>query len=103
MGAYPSRRKAKRGVILSDSEQRIKDKMEAVGTPLKEWDIAINYGIKTGYNTAFIVDNATRESLIAEDPKSAEIIKPVLRGQDIQRYRAEWSGWCLINTHNGIR
>ena len=88
-------------IILSDSEQRIKDKMEAVGTPLKEWDIAINYGIKTGYNTAFIIDNATRESLIAEDPKSAEIIKPVLRGQDIQRYRAEWAGLCLIDTHNG--
>ncbi len=88
-------------IILSDSEQRIKDKMEAAGTPLKEWDIAINYGIKTGYNTAFIIDNATRESLIAEDPKSAEIIKPVLRGQDIQRYRAEWAGLYLIDTHNG--
>ena len=77
------------------------DKMEAVGTPLKDWDIAINYGIKTGYNDAFIIDNATKGALIAEDPNSAEIIKPVLRGQDIQRYRAEWAGLWLIGSHNG--
>ena len=88
-------------VILSPLEWGIMDKMEAVGTPLKDWDIAINYGIKTGYNDAFIIDNATKGALIAEDPNSAEIIKPVLRGQDIQRYRAEWAGLWLIGSHNG--
>jgi type II restriction/modification system DNA methylase subunit YeeA len=86
---------------LSSIEQSIMDKMEAVGTPLKEWDIALNYGIKTGYNAAFVIDNDTKEALIAEDPHSAEIIKPVLRGRDIQRYRAEWAGLWLIDTHNG--
>ncbi len=86
---------------LSAIEQSIMDKMEAVGTPLKEWDIAINYGIKTGYNAAFIIDEKTKESLIAEDPRSADIIKPVLRGRDIKRYRAEWAGLWMIDAHNG--
>ena len=75
--------------------------MEAVGTPLKDWDVSINYGIKTGYNDAFIIDDTTKEALIAEDPKSAKIIKPVLRGRDIQRYRAKWTNLYLIDTHNG--
>ena len=86
---------------LSDVEQSIMDKMEAVGTPLKEWDIAINYGIKTGYNDAFIIDNDTKEALIAEDLRSADILKPILRGRDIQRYRAQWAELWLIDTHNG--
>ena len=59
---------------------------------------AINYGIKTGYNAAFIIDKDTKEALIAEDPRSADIIKPVLRGRDIKRYRAEWAGLWLIAT-----
>ena len=88
--------------ILSHTEQRVIDKMRSVGTPLKEWDITINYGIKTGYNDAFIVDNQTKEALIAQDPKSAEILKPVLRGRDIERYRANWSGQWLIATFPAI-
>ena len=88
-------------VALSETEQRVKDKMEQVGTPLKDWDVSINYGVKTGYNTAFIINGATRDALIAADSKSAEIIKPVLRGRDIQRYSADWAGLYLIETHNG--
>ena len=62
---------------------------------------AINYGIKTGFNDAFIIDNQTKEGLIAQDPRSEDIIKPVLRGRDIERYRAKWAGMWLIDTHNG--
>ena len=87
--------------ILSHTEHSVMDKMKAKGTPLKEWDVDINYGIKTGYNEAFIIDDAVRQALIAEDSKSAEIIKPILRGRDIQRYRAKWAGMWLIDTHNG--
>ena len=58
-------------------------------------------GITTGFNDAFIVDNQTKEALIAQDPCSKEIIKPVLRGRDIQRYRAKWADMWLIDTHNG--
>ena len=62
---------------------------------------AIYRGITTGFNSAFIIDNRTYEALVAQDPKSAEIIKPVLRGRDIRRYRPEWAEKWLIDTHNG--
>ena len=82
--------------ILSPAELALKKKIEGVGKPLKEWDISINYGIKTGFNPAFIIDNQTRERLVHEDPKSAELIKPVLRGRDIGRYSANWAGLYLL-------
>ena len=90
-------------VILSEIEQRIKTKIEAVGTPLKDWDIQINYGIKTGFNEAFIINGEKRKELIAQDPKSAEIIRPILRGRDIKRYGYEFADLYLINTHNGVK
>jgi hypothetical protein len=60
-----------------------------VGTALKDMPITINYGLKTGYNDAFFIDGKTREKLISEDAKSAEIIKPLLRGRDIDAWRTE--------------
>jgi hypothetical protein len=90
-------------VILSPEEQKIKEQIEQVGTPLKDWNIEINYGIKTGLNEAFIIDSNKKEELIATDPKSAEIIKPVLRGRDIKKYKTEFADLWLINSHNGVR
>ncbi|KAA6312459.1 hypothetical protein EZS27_036613 [termite gut metagenome] len=90
-------------VILSPIEQRIKAKIEAVGTPLKDWGIKIYRGILTGYNEAFIIDRKKVDELIAEDPKSAEIIRPILRGRDIKRYGYDFADLWLINTHNGIK
>ena len=90
-------------VVLSSIEQQIKDKIEKIGTPLKEWNIQINYGIKTGYNEAFIIDGKKREELIKEDPKSVEIIRPILRGRDIKKYNCEFADLYLINTHNGVK
>ena len=81
---------------LSAVERSVMDRMEAVGTPLKDWDVKIYRGVTTGLNAAFIIDTATKEALIAADPKSAEVIKPVLRGRDIQRYQAKWAGLWLI-------
>ena len=89
--------------ILTAVEQSVMDKIEAAGTPLKDWDVSIYRGVTTGYNNAFVIDNATKEALVAADPKSAEIIKPVLRGRDIQRYRAQWSGLWLIYARKGVR
>ena len=86
---------------LSSIEQSIMDKMETSGTLLKDWDVKINRGITTGLNDAFIIDDETKEALIKDDPKSAKILKPVLRGRDIQRYRAKWADLYLIDTHNG--
>ncbi len=84
--------------VLSPLEWSVMEKMQRIGTPLKDWDVKINRGILTGYNAAFIIDTPTRDRLVAEDPRSAEIIKPVLRGRDIRRYRADWQGLWLITT-----
>ncbi len=87
--------------VLSAVERSAMDKMEAAGTTLKEWGVNIYFGIKTGYNDAFIIDSETKEGLVSQDPASSKIIKPILRGRDIQRYRAKWDGRWLIDTHNG--
>ncbi len=87
--------------ILSPAELALKQKIEHVGKPLKEWNINIYRGFTTGCNEAFIIDNQTKKRLIREDPKSAELIKPVLRGRDIGRYQANWADLWLIDTHNG--
>ena len=89
-------------VILTPIEQSIKRKIEAVGTPLKDWDIKINRGILTGCNEAFIIDEEKRQELIAQDPRSAEIIRPILRGRDIKRYGYNFAGLYLIAAHNGV-
>ena len=88
-------------VILSQIEQSIKRKIESVGTPLKEWDIKINRGILTGLNEAFIITKEKRDELVGKDPKSDEIIRPILRGKDIKRYEYDFQNLYLINTHNG--
>ena len=88
---------------LSSIEQSIMDKMEAVGTPLKEWDVSIYRGVTTGLNDAFIIDDVTKEELLTADPKSAEILKPVLRGRDIQRYQAQWARLWLITTFPSLQ
>ena len=90
-------------MILSDIEQRIKTKIEAIGTPLKDWDISINYGIKTGFNDAFIIDGEKRAELIAQDPKSEEIIRPILRGCDIKRYSYEFADLYIITTFPSLK
>ena len=95
-------------VILSPIEQSIKRKIEAVGTPLKNWDIQINYGIKTGFNDAFIINTEKRDEILSncqteeERTRTAELIRPILRGRDIKRYGYNWANLWLINTHNGI-
>lgn len=96
-------------VILSPIEQSIKKKIEAVGTPLKDWDINIYRGVLTGCNEAFIIDSEKRDEILTncqtedERKRTAELIRPILRGRDIKRYGYVDNGLYLINTHNGIR
>jgi hypothetical protein len=81
----------------------ILEKIRKAGKPLGEVvEKKFYYGIKTGFNEAFIVDETKREELIAADPKSAEIIKPFLRGKDVKRWKVEWSGLYLIKTEMGV-
>ena len=82
--------------IGSREELLLKRKIEDAGTPLKDWNVGIHYGIKTGYNRAFVIDGAKRDELVAADPKSADIIRPMLKGRDIGRYSADFQGTYLI-------
>ncbi|MGL2878917.1 DUF7149 domain-containing protein, partial [Helicobacter pylori] len=85
----------------------LRDKMESVGTPLKDWNIQIYRGILTGANEAFIITTEKREEILnacktQEERKRTEVlIKPILRGKDIKRYSYEWAHLWVINTHNG--
>ena len=69
-------------VILSPIEASIKRKIEAVGTPLSEWDIHIYRGVLTGCNDAFIIPTARRNEILAacrdeaERERTAELIRP---------------------------
>ena len=84
--------------ILSAVEQNIKRKIETIGVPLKKWSVSINYGIKTGFNDAFIISGEKKDELVAADPNSAEIIRPILRGRDIKRYGYTYADLWLIST-----
>lgn len=91
-------------VILSPIEQSIKKKIEAVGTPLRDWDINIYRGVLTGCNEAFIINTEKRDEILAncqtddERTRTAELIRPILRGRDIKRYGYEWAELWLIAT-----
>ena len=91
-------------VILSPIEQSIKQKIEAVGTPLKDWDINIYRGVLTGCNEAFIISTEKRDEILAncqteeERKRTEELIRPILRGRDIKRYGYNWAGLYLIAT-----
>ena len=89
--------------IINAVEASIKAKIAEHGKKLSEWNISIYRGILTGYNEAFIIDSQKKEELILEDPKSAEIIRPILRGRDVDRYKYNFAGQYLINVHNGIK
>ncbi|WP_120860637.1 class I SAM-dependent DNA methyltransferase [Helicobacter pylori] len=92
----------------------LRDKIEQSGTPLKDWGIQIYRGILTGCNEAFIIPTEKRDAILkncddvqkdergmSERERTKELIKPILRGKDIKRYRYEWADLWVINTHNG--
>lgn len=90
-------------VILSKSDYEIKNKIAVTGTQLKDWKIEINYGFKTGFNEPFFINEEEKENLIREDSKSAEIIKPLLRGREIKKYAYKFNENYVIFTHNGTK
>jgi hypothetical protein len=110
----------KRGVILrklskdawfigSDAEQRLKEKIERIGKRLKDWDVKIYFGIKTGLNKAFIITTEKRNEILAnckdegERKRTEAIIKPILRGKDINRYYYEWADLWIIGTFPALK
>ena len=74
----------------------LREKIRAGCKTLKEVYGSPLYGIKTGLNSAFVIDTATRDRLCAQDPRSAELLKPFLEGKDLKRWRAEPRGLWLI-------
>ena len=84
--------------IGKPAEMKLQEKIQNLGKPLKEWDVSIFRGVLTGLNEAFIIDTPTRDRILQQDPRSGEIIKPLLRGRDIRRYGYEWGGRWLIGT-----
>ncbi|MGQ9864255.1 MAG: Eco57I restriction-modification methylase domain-containing protein, partial [Bacteroidia bacterium] len=84
--------------IGSNAEQQLKEKIERIGKPLKDWDVKIYRGILTGLNEAFIITTEKRNEILAhcktdeERQRTEAIIKPILRGRDIKRYYYEWAG-----------
>ncbi|EAH6046769.1 class I SAM-dependent DNA methyltransferase [Campylobacter jejuni] len=93
-----------------ESTNALKTKIEKLGTPLKEWyGLNINYGIKTGYNEAFIITTEKKDEILAkckdedEKERTAKLIRKMLRGRDIKRYGYEWAGLWVIGTFPSLK
>jgi|Deesub1362A_J573_1020465.scaffolds.fasta_scaffold01312_4 hypothetical protein len=86
---------------------KLKNKIEKIGKPLKEWNVKIYFGIKTGFNDAFIITTEKRNEIISncktreERERTEKIIKPILRGRDIGKYYYKWAGWWIIKIESG--
>jgi len=94
-------------ILTKDEVLKLKEKIERIGKPLKDWDVKIYRGILTGYNEAFIIDNETRNRILSgckdeeERKRTQELIKPILRGRDIGKYYYKWAGLWIILTYSG--
>ncbi len=84
-------------------QKNLRNKIKNSGIPLKNWNIEIFRGIITGFNEAFFIDESTKNELIAKDKNNKKIIKPILRGRDLDRFRYDFANLYLIFTHNGIK
>ncbi|MGC8651501.1 MAG: Eco57I restriction-modification methylase domain-containing protein, partial [Minisyncoccia bacterium] len=94
-------------VLENDEISKLKEKIEKIGKPLKNWDVQIRFGIKTGFNDAFIINTETKNRILAncktdkERKRTEEIIKPILRGRDIEKWRYKWAGLWVIKIEAG--
>jgi type II restriction/modification system DNA methylase subunit YeeA len=111
---YQSKLSDNAWTLGDESVLSLKDKIEKAGKPLKDWDVKIYRGVLTGFNEAFIIDSEKRDEILRnckteeERKRTEDIIKPVLRGRDIEKYRYKWAGlWIIVipagwtNKHRG--
>ena len=85
------------------AERKLLDKLLVNSRPLKEYSTVTPLrGVTTGLNKAFLIDTETKNRLIQADPKCARIIKPYVRGQDVDRWAVEWAGLWMIFARRGI-
>ncbi|MBM2816429.1 MAG: class SAM-dependent methyltransferase [Ignavibacteria bacterium] len=89
-------------IIQTQKYQLIKSKVENQGIKLLNWNIKINYGIKTSLNEAFIINGKIKNDLIKKDSNSRGIIKPILRGQDIKAWQPEFADLWVIFIPKGM-
>ena len=104
IGDFPQVLLKKDGWVLEDPALvRLFERLMNQGTPLGEFVKGRIYrGVTTGLNEAFVINEAKRQELIEEDPRSAELIKPWLRGRDIGRWKPDWAGLYVIFTRRGV-
>lgn len=90
--------------ILNEIELSIKQKVEKAGIPLKNWDVEMYRGVLTGFNDAFIITSEKRDEILSncaddsERDRTAELIRPILRGRDIKRYGYDWANQYIVAT-----
>ena len=90
-------------LFLDNRLLKVKEKIDSFGKTLEEWNIEINRGILTGLNDAFIIDKEKYNEFVKKDRKNKEILVPLLRGRDINRYSKNYADLYLINVHNGYK
>ncbi|MCA6368668.1 MAG: Eco57I restriction-modification methylase domain-containing protein [Cytophagales bacterium] len=85
-------------IAFSKEEYNLIQKIENQGASLNQWKVKINRGILTGFNDAFIIDKATKDDIVKKNKKSSELIRPILRGEDVKAYETQHSNLYLIGT-----
>ncbi len=90
-------------LISDETTGKLKLKVEANSKLLKDFNITINRGFLTGLNEAFIIDEETRNQLISEDPRSGDILKPILRGRDLKKYSYAFPNLWMICTFPSLK
>ena len=90
-------------VFLNEEKEAFVNNVREQGQALAEWDVKINYGVKTGYNPAFWISSEQYSEIVSVDEHCKDILVPHLRGRNIKQYRIEWEGFYLINSHNGLK
>ena len=90
-------------VFMDDEKESFINTIKAQGTPLRKWNVKINYGIKSGCNEALWVSSELYQSIVSQDEHCREILVRRLRGRNIKKYQISWDGYYLINSHNGLK
>ena len=101
---FPQVMLKKDGWVLEDLVLvRLFERLMVQGTPLGEFAKGhLHMGVKTGFNEAFVIDQAKADELIGDDPRSGELIRPWLRGRDIKRWKADWAGLYIVFTNREV-
>jgi tRNA1(Val) A37 N6-methylase TrmN6 len=83
-------------IILNKQDYRIKTQIEKEGKQLKDWNVEMNFALKSGFNDAFFIDEITKEQLIKDDANSREVIKPLIRGRNIRKYNYRYDNIYIL-------